>query len=61
MLHFSALVCPGLANSPGKEPSPALLVMLIINTHSMETEVTAARGAAICIAVSPLLVPQMLY
>ena len=47
MLHFSALVCPGLPNPSGKGPSLALLVMLIINNHSKETGVTVARGAAI--------------
>lgn len=44
MFHFSALVCPGLANSLGKGP---LLVVLISNNGSKETGVTMARGAAI--------------
>lgn len=49
MLHFSALVCPGLADSSGKGPSLALLVMLIINDDSKETGVTAARGPVIAL------------
>lgn len=45
MFNFSACVCPGLANSPRKGPSLALLVMLIINNHNVETGVTTPRGA----------------
>lgn len=55
MLHFSALVYSDLANSPTKRPSLAVLVMLIINNHSMETGVTTARGAVIASLCHPSL------
>lgn len=55
MLNFPALVHRGLANSPRKGPSLALLVMLIINKHSAETGVSTARGAAIASLCHPSL------
>lgn len=46
VLHFSALVCPGLANSLGEGP---FLVVLILNNGSKTSGVTVARGAAIAL------------
>lgn len=70
MLHFSALVCPGLATSPGDRPSLALLVMLILNNRSKETGGTTVRGVATAALASsrhllprrwPLIVSQIPY
>lgn len=49
MLHFSALVCPGLVKSLGKGPSLALLVTLIINNGSKKTGMMVARAVGIAL------------